>query len=360
MHAKSGSFAFFVSQQFGYVCRRSSKKDVEVMKRIWYLGLVCLLMFGFAPAASARSDMALVRVLHAAQDVPPADVYVNGNIVLTDVRYLQVSGYLELPAGLQKVALAPAGSSLADAVFTTDLDVAANKTYSVIAVNDNGVKAQVVNDDLAALPGGKARLRFIHGSPDAPGVNVALDDGTPLFNDVSYGQASDYKLVDAGTYDLRITAAESNAAVISLPNTELKAGVVYDVVAAGDVAQLKAQILTARPAAEGDTIAAQDTAAPPRLPVTGASDSYNWLLLLCAVVLFGGGVLMRLSSLQFGNQARQAVVSNDSSPAEESLSDMIAASKQRAARFAQLLKRNDILVKEITLRVRASIRDISG
>lgn len=290
---------------------------------------MCLLVFGFAPAARAQTNTALVRILHAAQDVPPVDVYVNGNVVLTDVRYLQVSGYLEVPVGSQNVALAPAGTSAAEAVFSTALDIAADKTYSVVAVNDNGVKAQVVNDDLAALPAGKARLRFIHGSPDAPGVNVALGDSAPLFNNVAYGDASDYTLVDAGIYALKLTAADSDAAVLALPNTELKAGVVYDVVAAGNLAQLRAQILTARPAAEGDIVPDPNAAAPApnaatppqRMPVTGASDSLNWLLALLASMLIGGGVLLRVSN-------------------------------------ARLLERDDVVVKEIALRVRASIRDI--
>src|SRR5262245_26542737 len=57
-------------------------------------------------------------------------------------------------------------------------------------------------------PAGKARLRVVHASPDAPAVDIyARGVATPLIDDLAYGSVSDYVEVDAGTYTLQVRPA---------------------------------------------------------------------------------------------------------------------------------------------------------
>lgn len=55
-------------------------------------------------------------------------------------------------------------------------------------------------------------LRVVHASPDAPTVDIWAEGGdAPLFEDVSYGEATDYLDIPVGTYNIQIRAAGSAA-----------------------------------------------------------------------------------------------------------------------------------------------------
>ncbi|MCB9559660.1 MAG: DUF4397 domain-containing protein [Kofleriaceae bacterium] len=61
-------------------------------------------------------------------------------------------------------------------------------------------------------PAGKATIRVVHASPDAPAVDVyAAGSTTPLVEDLAYGETSATLEVDEGTYDLEVRAAGAAA-----------------------------------------------------------------------------------------------------------------------------------------------------
>ena len=55
-------------------------------------------------------------------------------------------------------------------------------------------------------PEGEARVRVVHASPDAPDVDVLLDD-TVVLSDVPYLAASDYLEAPAGEPNVKVNAA---------------------------------------------------------------------------------------------------------------------------------------------------------
>lgn len=62
------------------------------------------------------------------------------------------------------------------------------------------------------MPTETAEIRVVHGSPDAPDVDVYVAGSTtPVIEDLAYGEASPYLEVDAGTYEFEVRAAGSPA-----------------------------------------------------------------------------------------------------------------------------------------------------
>lgn len=57
-----------------------------------------------------------------------------------------------------------------------------------------------------STPDGDTALRVTHASPDAPAVDVRLDDQT-VIEGLSFGDVSDYQTVDPGTYQLQVVPA---------------------------------------------------------------------------------------------------------------------------------------------------------
>lgn len=72
------------------------------------------------------------------------------------------------------------------------------------------------DDDNVLAPGPSmgsgAELRVIHASPDAPPVDVYAEGvATPLLQNVTYGDATAYLDLDAGTYNIQLRAAGASA-----------------------------------------------------------------------------------------------------------------------------------------------------
>ncbi len=82
-----------------------------------------------------------------------------------------------------------------------------------------------------------AMLRAVHASPDAPEVDIYVNDGdTPVIEDLAYGEASVYLEVPAGTYSVQIRAAGAEATsdpVFEIDALPLAEGQTMTAVAAG-------------------------------------------------------------------------------------------------------------------------------
>lgn len=87
----------------------------------------------------------------------------------------------------------------------------------------------------------EALLRVVHLSPDAPAVDVLVDDQRVLAG-VSYPQASDYLEVDNGVRQIRVNVADTDTTVIDAA-ADLAEGDSYTVIAANLVASIEPLVL---------------------------------------------------------------------------------------------------------------------
>ena len=86
-------------------------------------------------------------------------------------------------------------------------------------------------------------LRVMHASPDAPAVDIWLDD-QPLLTNVEYSQFNNYVEAPAGNHRVTLTPAGASAeeAVVSAP-VNIGDDKSYTVVALGNLAELRAVVL---------------------------------------------------------------------------------------------------------------------
>jgi hypothetical protein len=97
------------------------------------------------------------------------------------------------------------------------------------------------DDDDNTGPEGEARVRVVHASPDAPNVDVLLDDDEVL-SDVAYLEASDYLEASAGGHNVKVNAAGTATTVIDADVT-LADGADYTVIASGLAAEITPIVL---------------------------------------------------------------------------------------------------------------------
>jgi len=83
---------------------------------------------------------------------------------------------------------------------------------------------------------GGAMVRVAHMSPDAPNVDVYVDD-EPALEDVPFGAVSDYLSLPANTYTVRITPAGDSETTVFEGDVTLEEEQAYTVAAIGEVSE---------------------------------------------------------------------------------------------------------------------------
>ena len=221
------------------------------MKLSLLLLALCIAIFSVGcsddstPTTPAPAGTAYISAIHASPDAPGVDLHVDGMVAGAGLTFPNNTAYLPVSAGTRSIAVKVAGTSTT--VLSADLPVAANTYYSVFAVDSvSKLSALVLTDDLTAPASGKAHVRFIHLSPNAPAVDVALAGGSVLIGDKSFKQYTSFVPLDAGTYDLEVRLAGTSSVVLPLPGITLTAGKIYTVFAKGFVGGTGAQALGAQ------------------------------------------------------------------------------------------------------------------
>jgi hypothetical protein len=103
------------------------------------------------------------------------------------------------------------------------------------------LSAACSDDDDNTGPEGEARVRVVHASPDAPSVDVLLDDAEVL-SDVPYLASSAYLATSAGDHNLKVNAAGTASTAIDADVT-LADGTDYTVIASDLVAAITPIVL---------------------------------------------------------------------------------------------------------------------
>jgi hypothetical protein len=179
-----------------------------------------------------------IRIGHFSPDAPNVTVAIDGDAVLENVSFRDVSDYMEIDAGSIDVSVLPADGS--DAVIEATLDLESERFYTVLAVGElDSIDAMILDDEFEGrefeLGRDEGMVRFVHCSPDAPAVDLRLADGSLLFEDVSFGDAAEFLTVDADSYDLEVVPSGSDDVVLSLSDLTIDAGTVYTAVAIGRI-----------------------------------------------------------------------------------------------------------------------------
>lgn len=267
-------------------------------------GAAIIAFAAFVPSASGQ-ETSRVRVVHASPDAPAVDVYADGTKVLSDVAFKDASDYLSVPGGAHNFEVFAAGADPAsDApVIAADATLEAGTDYTIVAVGELAeIRPVVLTDDNSSPAAGQAHVRVVHASPDAPAVDVAVQDGPVLFSNLAFTEAAGPSPVDAGTYDLEVRPTGTMTAALAIDGVQLEEGKIYTVMAVGllnGMPELEALTIVDEPAT-GEAAATPEPSegAGTTLPSTGtgpggASDSSLWLVLgavgAAGVALAGAG-----------------------------------------------------------------------
>ena len=133
-------------------------------------------------------------------------------------------------------------------MYPTEMTVPTVRKIGVVllalALVGGGIAIGTVSSQMAAEehdvteedPQQTTYLRVIHASPDAPAVDVLVENETVLSN-VEFGDVSDYLSLQAGTYNVTITAAGDREAVVFDDAVTLEPRTPTTIAASGEITE---------------------------------------------------------------------------------------------------------------------------
>lgn len=188
-----------------------------------------------------------IRILHASPNAPAVDIYANDNLIVENLAFEKVSPYIQVPSDNYNIVVYPTGKMI-DPVINTDVFIPPNTVFNVAAIGTlPNISLYPIPEPSIAQDSGKACVRFIHLSPNAPAVDIKLENDTIVFSDVAYKGVTNYVCIPAGTYTFKVSPTGSADVVLTVPDIKFEANVYYTIYAIGLLGEsptLKAILVT--------------------------------------------------------------------------------------------------------------------
>ena len=186
-----------------------------------------------------KNNSSLVRVFHAAPQAPNVDVYVNDQMVFSNLAFGDFTRYVYLDEGDYNVSVYLAGQKDRP-VINQMVDVPSQQIFTIAATgNLDNLGLLVIPDKVSKSPSQNySSVRVIHLSPNAPGVDI-LVDGDTLFEDISFGEGTDYVDLNPGTYNVNVVLNTDKSVVLPLKVT-LNPDKIYTIYIIGNPPTLQA------------------------------------------------------------------------------------------------------------------------
>ncbi len=179
--------------------------------------------------------LSYIRLMHAAPKAPAVDVYVNDNILVRNFNYRQFTDYVKIPSGTYNVKVYSSGA-IEEPIIETDLFVPPRSVITIAAIRDTNGEVTlypIVEEPLETTTVGKTRVRVVHLISNAPAVDIALPDGTVIYENVQFKDIEKYIEVLPGNYTFEVRLAGTEIPILYIPNIKLRANRYYTVYAIG-------------------------------------------------------------------------------------------------------------------------------
>jgi hypothetical protein len=200
------------------------------------------------------------QVVHAAPNAPAVDVYLTAPMALLSqsvavgrLAFGERTDPTSAPAGDYRIRVTLPNDPNTVVFDSGTVALPSGADLMVVAVENTGPGAAPIS--LLASTGTStseildaatpAELRVIHASPDAPAVDVVVNDnfGAPVLEDVPFPAVSGYLSVPPGAYNVKVTAANNPGVIVIDANVTLAAGKRYSVYATGLLASIAPYVL---------------------------------------------------------------------------------------------------------------------
>jgi len=185
-----------------------------------------------------------VRALHTSPGAPALDVYIDDSLRFPNVGFAQLTEYVSLWPERHRLRILRAGSHWPEDTLLDERieSLRSGLDYTLAIVGEAQDMHTLLVEDSSPLPvegrervpvATRAKVRFLHASPDAPAVDVGVTGNPALFLQVAFAQVTPFRELESGTYDVQVRRAGHDATVATLPQYTFAGGNRYTLIALG-------------------------------------------------------------------------------------------------------------------------------
>lgn len=194
--------------------------------------LLLVLLSIFITSFAVNAQTARLQVIHNAAD-PAAnvvDIYLNGSKLLDDFAFRAATPFIDAPANQEiEIGVAPGtSSSVEDVIASFKVTLMEGKKYIAVAngvldpasfaPNPDGLNTAFnlfIKEDAqeSAMTSGNVEFAVMHGSTDAPTVDIVARGVATLVDDAPYTAITNYISVPAADYTIDINDASGTVTV---------------------------------------------------------------------------------------------------------------------------------------------------
>jgi Domain of unknown function (DUF4397) len=169
-----------------------------------------------------------VMFINASPNAPGFDILVN-DVKVDDnkVNYPNNTGYKKVKLDSNNIKVNIAGSTFT--YFSEIKYLSKNVRYSFFIADSISKKSHLfLTDDLSAPNAGKAKVRFMHLSPNTPALDIIVaSNGNVLFGNRSFKSATGFTNLTAGNYNFELKLAGTSTVKYVAPAVNFEDGKIY-------------------------------------------------------------------------------------------------------------------------------------
>lgn len=174
-----------------------------------------------------------IRFLHAAPGTAAVDIYSDGNLVVKDLPYNEISEYLVVGPENMHIQVFSAGEETTP-LLDTELIIPPSETITAAII---GVAPDIIllpiYYNVAVRDNDDALIRFTNLSPVLSAVSLAIEDGAVLFSDIDYTQITDYQVIAPQNYALQLFRTGEEGDILASGSLEVVPRYAYTVYVIG-------------------------------------------------------------------------------------------------------------------------------
>ena len=172
--------------------------------------------------ATPSDDNGYLRVAHFSADAPAVDVYIDGNLALSDLNFRDATPWMAFAPATYSVSVVPSGSAASEtAAAPIDVSVSGGtwQTVAIIGSAENGTLQGIVfSEDYSELLPGTGGFTFFHALEGVSPVNLVRDD-VVYYAQISYPAddpttSSSSLRDDTGVFNVRVVPSDNETSVL--------------------------------------------------------------------------------------------------------------------------------------------------
>ncbi|MBA2521506.1 MAG: DUF4397 domain-containing protein, partial [Chloroflexia bacterium] len=208
------------------------------------LSLIGLLASPGAAQEDATTADATLRIVHGVSGGPEVDILLDGQVLAEAIPFGAATDYVPIAPGDRVLQVVPSGQPGDAAIIQLDLGAEAARSYIFVAMGPlNEAEGRIFEVNLDEMTTGMARARLINGATDTGDLDLTITGGDSVFDNVGFGDGSDYVDVTPGAYSIDLRGDEDRV-LGTVAEIMIEEAQAYDMVAIGQLADESLMLLT--------------------------------------------------------------------------------------------------------------------